>query len=71
MPQGSNLEPLLFILSINDIVRESKIADLIMFADDTILFFKHKDLSVLHATIIIVLAKISKWFKKNKFSLNI
>ena len=42
-----------------------------MFANDTNLFFKHKELCVLDATINIELAKISPWFKLNKLSLNI
>ena len=56
------LGPLLFILFINDIVNASKIAEFIMFADDTNLLFKHKELGLLF-TINIELAKISQWFK--------
>ena len=69
--QGSILGPLLFILFINDIVNASKIAEIIMFADNTTLFFKHKELSVLYTTINVELAKISQWFKLSKLSLNI
>jgi hypothetical protein len=42
-----------------------------MFADDTNLFFKHKNLNVLYDIINNELSKISKWFKLNKLSLNI
>ena len=42
-----------------------------MFADDTTLFFKHKELGVLYTTINVELVKISQWFKLNKLSLNI
>ena len=69
VPHGSILGPLLFIPFINDIVNASKIAEISMFADDTILFFKHKDLGVLSTTINVELAKISQWFKLNKLSL--
>ena len=55
--QGSILEPLLFILFINDIINASKIAEFIMFYDDTNLIFKHKVLGVLYTTINIELAK--------------
>ena len=56
--QGSLLRPLLFILFINDIVDASKISEFIMFADDTNLFFKHKELGLCYTTINIELAKI-------------
>ena len=39
--QCAILGPLLFILFVNDIPSISKLAELIMFADDTNLFFKH------------------------------
>ena len=42
-----------------------------MFANDTNLFFKHKELGDLYTTINIELAKIVQWFKLNKLSLNI
>jgi hypothetical protein len=71
VPQGSILGPLLFIIYINDIVNSSKLANFIMFADDTNLFFKHKDLNILLSTINEELSKISRWFKLNKLALNI
>ena len=46
--QGSILVPLLFIVYINDIINCSKAAILIMFADDTNLFFNHKNLKTLY-----------------------
>ena len=39
VPQGSILGPLLFILYINDLVNVPSFANVIMFADDTNLFF--------------------------------
>ena len=71
VPQGSILGPLLFILFINDITNISKLADLIMFDDDTNIFFKHANINELFVNVNNELQKISKWFKLNKLSLNI
>ena len=47
VPQGAILGLLLFIIYINDIVNSSKLAAFIIFADDTNLFVKRKDLKIL------------------------
>jgi hypothetical protein len=71
VPQGSILGPLLFLVYINDIVTVSDVASLIMFADDTNLFFSGTDLTPLCTSINQELDKISGWFKSNKLSLNV
>ena len=42
--QGSILSPLLFILYINDITNSSDVLDFVLFADDTTIFYYHKDM---------------------------
>jgi len=71
IPQGSILGPLLFLIYINDICNTSQTAKVILFADDTNLFFSHKDLNSLITSINQDLEKFSQWFKANKLSLNI
>ena len=71
VPQGSILGPLLFILYVNDVVNVSHFANIIMFADDTNLFFTHTNISDLIAIVNNELDKIATWFKLNKLSLNI
>jgi len=71
VPQGSILGPLLFLIYINDITHVSKIANTILFADDTNLFFGGPNIDLLCLTINDELDKIATWFNLNKLSLNI
>ena len=71
VPQGSILGPLLFLIYINDIIHSSPLLTYILFADDTNLFYSHKNLNTLTTTLNCEVDKVSKWFKCNKLSLNI
>ena len=70
VPQGSTLGPLLFLISINDLVNASEILNLILFADDTNAFYSDTDINRLNLTINTELAKINNWLLVNKLSLN-
>ena len=71
VPQGSVLGPLLFLIYINDISKCSDILAMILFADDTNLFFSHKNMDTLQETMNNELEKITTWLCTNKLSLNI
>ena len=69
VPQGSILGPLLFLIFVNDLKKSTSL-DPIMFADDTNLFYSHKNIKYLFETVNKELANISAWFQANKLSLN-
>ena len=71
IPQGSILDPLLFLLHINVLPNVSPVLDPIMYADDTNLLYSNNDIETLFSTINMELEKVSEWFKTNKLSLNV
>ena len=71
VPQGSVLGPLLFLLYINDMPFSSNILKFHLFADDTSIFFSHKNLSQLQLIVNDELSKVSDWLVANKLTLNV
>lgn len=71
VPQGSVLGPKLFILYINDIFKVSKLLKLILFADDTNIFYSNDYYNDLIHNINNELKKLKTWMDTNKLSLNL
>uniref|UniRef100_A0A3P9L4Z8 Reverse transcriptase domain-containing protein n=1 Tax=Oryzias latipes TaxID=8090 RepID=A0A3P9L4Z8_ORYLA len=71
VPQGSILGPLLFNIYINDIFNVSKLMKLILFADDTNIFYSTDNQRELIKVVNTELNKIKLWMDYNKLSLNL
>lgn len=70
VPQGSILGPLLFIMYINDIVNIPLTPDIILYADDTNVFFSGPDIDDLMLKANIWLQNLSTWLRANRLNLN-
>ena len=71
VPQGSLLGPLLFIIYINDFPNSSQILSFILFADDSNLFFSHRDPQTLLDIVNNEMKLVLNWIHSNKLSLNL
>ena len=71
VPQGSILGPLLFILYINDLSNVALRCFMMLFADDSNLFYSGNDITELTKDINEELKNVLYWLEVNKLSLNV
>ncbi|CAB4016872.1 Hypothetical predicted protein [Paramuricea clavata] len=70
VPQGSILGPLLFIIHFNGIVASLNNCKILMYADDTVIYYSHKDIEVIEKKLQDDLASITSWLQQNQLIIN-
>ena len=70
VPQGSILGPLLFLLYINDLPQAIQNCDVKLYADDTCLSFKHKNVKIIEEKLNQDFNSLCDWFLDNKLSIH-
>ena len=70
VPQGSILGPLLFFIYVNDLPNCHLESDIVLYADDTVIYYSSKNLTDLQHHINAGLETVLKWFSSNLLTLN-
>ena len=70
VPQGSVLDPLLFLLYIDDLKSIIKLCCHHLYADDTVIIISHENLDTLTSQVETELSHIDLWLKNNKITIN-
>ena len=70
IPQGTVLGPILFSIYINELLELNTCANIIAFADDTVLFIEGDNWKDVETKANLALANAYDWFTKNNLSLN-
>jgi retron-type reverse transcriptase len=71
VPQGSTLGPLLFALQINDVGTDLSQCKIILYADDTVIYFSDKNASIIESTLNEEINRIAIWMRDNHLTLNL
>ena len=71
VPQSSILGPLLFLLHFNELPSLLKSCKMIMYADDTVLYYSHKNMKEIEKFLSQDFCTVSKWLQENELVLNL
>ena len=71
VPQGSILSPLFLILHFNDAQQQLIRCKIITYADDTIIYFHDKDISIIEKVLNTEFTYLSDWLTENELILNL
>ena len=71
VPQGSVLDPLLFLIFIYDLPSVSKCLTFYLFADDANIYFESLELSKIEKVVNRERRKVRKWLEANRLALNV
>lgn len=71
IPQGSILGPLLFIILVNDMSSVLSKCQILMYADDTVLFYADKESGIIQDILNNEAGLVEKWIKDNNLRSNL
>ena len=71
VPQGSILGLPLFNLYFNDFVDYVSMANVLLYADDTVLYFAGKDIGIIERTLTRELKEVARYLDENELVINL
>ena len=71
VPQGSILGPLLFVAYINDLPGVLTFSNIIMYADETILFYSHSKMNDIKEGVAKDMNAVASWLNQNQLEINL